>query len=76
VSSWQGLVAPAGTPKEIIERLNQAVIKALSAAELKQQFALHGAEPSASTAQKFEEYIRDEITRWQKVARDAGVKPE
>ena len=76
VSSWQGLVVPAGTPREIIERLHGAVMKALAAPELRQQFALQGAEPSPSTPQRFEEYIREEIVRWQKVAREAGVKPE
>ena len=76
VSSWQGLVVPAGTPREIIERLHGAVMKALSAPELRQQFALQGAEPSPSTPQRFEEFIREEIARWQKVAREAGVKPE
>lgn len=76
VSSWQGLVVPAGTSREIIERLHAAVMKALSAPELRQQFALQGAEPSPSTPQRFEEFIREEIARWQKVAREAGVKPE
>lgn len=76
VSSWQGLSAPAGTPKEVIDRLHAAVVKSLAATELRQQFAAQGAEPTASTPQEFEDYIRAEIARWQKVARDAGVKPE
>ncbi|HPU52731.1 MAG TPA: tripartite tricarboxylate transporter substrate binding protein [Burkholderiaceae bacterium] len=76
VSSWQALVVPAGTPKDVIERLHAAVLKALASPELKQQFAAQGAEPSPSTPQRLEEYIRAEITRWQQVARDAGVKPE
>ena len=76
VSSWQALVVPAGTPKEVIDRLHAAVVKALASPELKQQFAAQGAEPSPSTPQRLDEYMRSEIARWQQVARDAGVKPE
>ncbi len=76
VSSWQGLVVPAGTPKEIIDRLHVAVMKALASTELKQQFAAQGAEPAPSTPQRFEQYMREESARWRQVAREAGVKPE
>ncbi len=76
VSSWQALVVPAGTPKDVIERLHAAVLKALASPELKQQFAAQGAEPSPSTPVRLDEYIRSEIARWQQVAREAGVKPE
>jgi len=76
IDTWWGLVAPAGTPKEVIDRLHAAVVKALASPELKQQFAAQGAEPSPSTPQRLDEYMRSEIARWQQVARDAGVKPE
>jgi tripartite-type tricarboxylate transporter receptor subunit TctC len=76
VSSWQGLVVPAATPKDIVERLHRDTVKLLGSAEIKEQFAKHGAEPAPTSPEKFAEYIRGEIARWQKVARDAGVKPE
>lgn len=76
VSSWQALDVPAGTPKEVIDRLHARVVKALASPELKQQFAAQGAEPSPSTPQRLDEYMHGEIARWQQVARDAGVKPE
>ncbi|MEO8202289.1 MAG: tripartite tricarboxylate transporter substrate binding protein [Betaproteobacteria bacterium] len=76
VSSWQGIVVPAGTPKAIVERLNREVVKALASPEVRDQFALHSAEASPSTPEQFGAYIRQEIARWRKVARDAGVKPE
>jgi len=76
VSSWQGLVVPAATPKDIVERLHRDTVKLLSSAEIREQFAKHGAEPAPTSPEKFAEYIRGEIARWQKVARDAGVKPE
>ncbi|HEX9432067.1 MAG TPA: tripartite tricarboxylate transporter substrate binding protein, partial [Burkholderiales bacterium] len=75
VSSWQGLVVPAATPKDIVERLHRDTVKLLGSAEIKEQFAKHGAEPAPTSPEKFAEYIRGEIARWQKVARDAGVKP-
>lgn len=76
VSSWQGIVVPAGTPNEVVARLNRETVKALSLAEVRAQFAQHGTEASPSTPEQFSAYIRQEIARWQKVARDAGVKPE
>ncbi len=76
VSSWQGIVVPAGTPKEVVERLNRELVKALGSQDVKDQFAQHSAEASPSTPEQFGAYIKQEIARWQKVARDAGVKPE
>ncbi len=76
VSSWQGLVVPAATPKDMVERLHRETVKVLGSAEIKEQFAKHGAEPAPTSPEKFGEYIRGEIARWQKVGRDAGVKPE
>ena len=76
VSSWQGLVVPAATPKDIVERLHRDTVELLGSAEIKEQFAKHGAEPAPTSPEKFAEYIRAEIARWQKVGRDAGVKPE
>ncbi len=76
VSSWQGIVLPAGTPREIVERLNRELVKVLAAQDVKDQFAQHSAEASPSSPEEFGAYIRQEIARWQKVARDAGVKPE
>ena len=76
VSSWQGIVLPAGTPREIVERLNRELVKVLGSQDVKDQFAQHSAEASPSTPEEFGAYVKQEIARWQKVARDAGVKPE
>jgi tripartite-type tricarboxylate transporter receptor subunit TctC len=76
VSSWQGIVVPAATPRDVVERLNRDMLKVLGSAEIREQFARHGAEPAPTSPEKFGEYIRGEIARWQKVGRDAGVKPE
>ena len=76
VSSWQGLVVPAATPKGVVDRLHRETVKVLGSAQIKDQFAQHGAEPAPTSPEEFGEYIRGEIARWQKVGRDAGVKPE
>ena len=76
VSSWQGIVVPAGTPQPIIDKLHATLVKILAEPGVKAQFAQQGAEASASTPQEFGGYIAAEITRWKKVAEDAGVKPE
>ncbi len=75
-SSWQGVVAPAGTPAPIIEKLNRAIVKILSTEEVREQFAKQGVEPSPTTPQAFGDYIRQEQARWKQVAQQAGIQPE
>lgn len=75
-SSWQGLLAPAGTPQPIIEKLNQAVVKILKTEEIKQNFAKSGVQPSPSTPAEFRTYIQNENARWKKVALEANIQPE
>lgn len=76
ISSWQGIVVPAGTPKAVIQRLNRDLVKVLSSPEMKDRFAQYSAVTAASTPEQFSAYIKEEITRWKKVAIDSGVKPE
>ena len=76
VSSWQGIVVPAGTPKAVIQRLNREHVKVLSLPEVKERFAQYSAVTAASTPEQFSSYIKEENARWQKVAIDAGIKPE
>ena len=76
VSSWQGIVVPAGTPKAVIQRLNRDLVKVLSTPEMKERFAQYSAVTAASTPEHFSSYIKEENARWKKVAIDADVKPE
>ena len=76
ISSWQGIVVPAGTPRAVIQRLNRDLVKVLSTPEMKERFAQYSAVTAASTPEQFSNYIKEEIARWQKVAVDAGIKPE
>lgn len=76
VSSWQALVAPAGTPPAVIERLHAAAVKVLALPETKELFGKLGAQPSPTTPEAAAQHIRSEIARWKKVAHEAGVEPQ
>lgn len=73
---WAGLMAPAGTPREIVTRLNAEVVRILASQELKDRFVAMGAELVSSTPEEFAAYIRAEQAKWGKVIRDVGIKPE
>lgn len=76
VPIWYGILAPAGTPREIVNRLNSEIHKALASADLKQRLANSGVEPLVSTPEHFAEFIKSEIVRYAKVIKDAGIKVE
>ena len=75
-STWGGLLAPAGTPKDVIAKLNAEVNKALAAPDVREKLAAAGIEPAGGSAQQFADFIQSEMVRWGKVAKDAGVQPE
>ena len=76
VPIWYGLLAPAGTPRETINRLNSEIHKALASADLKQRLANAGVEPLISSPEQFAEFIKSEIVRYAKVIKDAGIKAQ
>ena len=76
VQSWFGLVAPKGTPKDIIARLNAESVKALATADIKERFMELGAVPGPMSAEAFGDYIRSEIIRWSEVVKVSGAKVE
>ncbi len=71
---WNGLIAPGATPRAIIERLNQVVVRQLQSAELKDRFAAIGAEVLTSTPREFDAFIRGEMTKWDKVIQASGMR--
>jgi tripartite-type tricarboxylate transporter receptor subunit TctC len=73
---WFGLVAPAGTPPEIIERLNAAFVKALNDPAAAEKIRLLGAEPAPSSAAAFARFIQSESAKWGKLIADAGITGE
>ena len=75
-TQWYGLVAPAGTPADIIARLHQEAVKALKSPDVKDKLAADGAEAVGSTPAEFAKLIRDELEKWAKVAKAAGIEPQ
>src|SRR5687768_12295926 len=71
---WFGAVAPAGTPKDIINRLNGEIRNALAAPDVKERALTAGAEPHATSPEEFAAYIREETKKWGEVVRAAGIK--
>jgi tripartite-type tricarboxylate transporter receptor subunit TctC len=76
VPIWYGVLAPAGTPRELINRLNSELHKALVSADLKERLANAGIEPLTSTPEQFAAHVRSEMVRYAKVIKDAGIKAE
>ena len=73
---WMGLLAPAGTPPAIVSTLNSALRKALADPEIREKFAPFGAEPATSTPEEFSALVRNEVIKWGRVAKAAGIKAE
>ena len=73
-ATWSGLVAPAGTPPGIVNRLNAEANKALGTSEMKAKLAEEGSTPLGGTPQQFAEFIRKEHAKWGAAVRDAGIK--
>ena len=73
-SSWFGLLAPAGTPADIVNRLQQETAKALGAPALKERLLSQGAIPSGSTPAEFAQLIAAETKKWAAVVKASGAK--
>ena len=76
LSVWFGVLAPAGTPRDIIVRLNTEIVKILNAPDVKDRFAKQGVEVRTSTPEQFSEFLRAEVSRWAKVVQDANIKAD
>jgi tripartite-type tricarboxylate transporter receptor subunit TctC len=76
MSIWYGLFAPAGTPREILARLNRETLKALESADLRERMATAGIDPWPGTAEQMGDLVRTETARYATIVRSAGLKPE
>jgi tripartite-type tricarboxylate transporter receptor subunit TctC len=72
--TWFGLLAPAGTPREVIARLNAEFNKALQSPELRKRLSDEGADPAGGTPEQFAALIRNDIPRWGRVVKDSGAR--
>jgi len=75
-SLWLAIMAPAGTPAPVIERLNKEIIAAVSSKETAETLDKNGAEPQTSTPSELAAMIKEGVVKYAKVVKDAGVKPE
>ncbi len=71
---WFGLLAPIGTPKDVLDKLHGETVKALAMPEVRKKFDELGLEPVGDTAAEFAAIIKKETPEWAKVIKDAGIK--
>jgi tripartite-type tricarboxylate transporter receptor subunit TctC len=76
VTTWYGVLAPAGTPRAIVTRLNAEIVAVMHSPEMKERLATMATEPMTSTPEEFADLIRREIAKWAGVVRTAGLKAE
>ena len=74
--TWNGILAPAGTPRPIVARLNAAIVKALQSPDMKAKYAAIGNDVAYSTPEEFGAFIAEETSRWSNVIRTSGIKPQ
>jgi tripartite-type tricarboxylate transporter receptor subunit TctC len=71
---WLGIMAPSGTPKPVIDRLNAEVRKVIARADIKEAWKKQGAETMDMSPEQFGEFLRGDIAKWAKVVQEAGIK--
>jgi len=74
--AWSGILAPAGTPKEIVAKLNGSIAKIVHTPEYKALLEARLVEPVGSSVEQFSNRIRDDVAKWRKVVREGGIKTE
>jgi len=74
-ATWYGLLAPAGTPSDIVSKLNTEVVAILKSPEMNERLSREGADPVGNSSAEFAKYIQSEIEKWRKVIRAAGIAP-
>lgn len=75
-STWGGVLAPAGTPKAVIDKLNAGINQALAAPDVRERLLAAGIEPAGGSPAQFAGFIQTEMVKWAKVAKNAGIQPE
>jgi tripartite-type tricarboxylate transporter receptor subunit TctC len=75
-STWAGMLAPAGTPRDIVKRMSEEVARIIKSDETRAKLDAMGTFPAGSTPEEFDAFIAAETTKWGKVIRTAGVKLE
>jgi len=73
---WLGLMAPKGTPPEIVRRLNAEVVKIVSKPEVRDEWSKQGAVAMTMTPDEFARYMSDDIVKWERIVKISGAKPD
>ena len=76
ISLWQGIVAPAATPREIVMKVSSDVRASLAAPDLRSKLTAQGLDPVGNSPEQFGAYIRSEAAKWAKVVKATGARPE
>jgi tripartite-type tricarboxylate transporter receptor subunit TctC len=76
LNSWYGVLAPAGTPRDIVAKLNAGIVGILRSPYVRERLSGEGLEPGGTSPEQFAAYIEAEIRKWSRVVRRSGVKPE
>jgi tripartite-type tricarboxylate transporter receptor subunit TctC len=76
VTGWNGLLAPANTPRPIIDKLNKAVVTSLQSQEIEKLLAAQGLEPAGNSPEEFARLMHADIEKWIRVTREAGIEPQ
>lgn len=76
VTSWNGVLVPAGTPRAIVVKLNREMVRILNSTEMKERMSSQGAEAAGNTPEEFGAFIKSEIAKWGKVVRAAGLRAD
>jgi len=71
---WLGLMAPAGTPRPVLDKLNAEVIKVINAPEVKENWSKQGAVPMGMPVDEFAKFLREDVQKWSKLVKDTGMK--
>ena len=75
-NTWGGILAPAGTPKDIVARLNAEINKALASEDVRAKLLANSIDIQGGTPERFADYIKGEVEKWGRITQEAGIKPE
>ena len=73
---WFGVLTVAGTPRDVVQRLNTEMVKILTSPEVKERFGRMGVDVVAGSPEQFSQFLKSEVGRWAKVIQDAGIKAD
>ena len=74
VTNWVGVLAPAGTPEPVVQKINAEIGKSLASPAMKERFQFYGVTPHPTSADEFRKFLESEIERWGQVVKASGLQ--